>query len=100
MGMKLFVGSLGSEVGEAELREAFASYGTVLSATVIMDRETGRSKGFGFVEMGSQAEGMKAIEGLNGKSIAGRVATVNEARPKEENRSRRPFDNSGGRGRR
>ena len=65
-----------------------------------MDRETGRYKGFSFVEMGSQAEGMKAIEGLNGKSIAGRVATVNEARPKEENRSRRPFDNSGGRGRR
>lgn len=100
MSMKLFVGSLGSEVGEPELQEAFAACGTVLSAVVIMDRDTGRSKGFGFVEMSTQAEGMKAIQALNGQSIGGRVATVNEARPKEDNRSRRPFDNSAGRGRR
>ncbi len=98
MSMKLFVGSLGSDISGSELSEAFGRFGTVVSAVVIMDRDTGRSKGFGFVEMSSQAEALSAIQGLNGKEIGGRNVTVNEARPKEE-RPRRPFDNAG-RGRR
>jgi len=97
MSMKLFVGSLSDGIRESELKEAFLPFGTVVSATVIMDRDTGRSKGFGFVEFSSQSEALKAIEGLNGKPIGGRNVTVNEARPKED-RPRRSFDqNSRGR---
>lgn len=99
MSMKLFVGSLGYDVRDTDLQEAFSSFGTVLSANVIMDRDTGRSKGFGFVEMSSQSEGLAAIDGMNGQPIAGRPVAVNEARPKEDNR--RSFSGGGGgRGRR
>jgi RNA recognition motif-containing protein len=96
MSMKLFVGSLGYDVRNSDLEEAFAQFGTVLSANVIMDRDTGRSKGFGFVEMSSQNEGLAAIDGMNGQAIAGRTVAVNEARPKEDNR--RSFSGGGGGG--
>lgn len=100
MSMKLFVGSLGYDVRNSDLEEAFAQFGTVLSANVIMDRDTGRSKGFGFVEMSSQNEGLAAIDGMNGQAIAGRTVAVNEARPKEDNRRSFSGGGGGGRGRR
>jgi RNA recognition motif-containing protein len=83
MGSKLYVGNLGYEVSSHELEGLFAPHGTVRSAQVISDRETGRSKGFGFVEMGSDSEAQAAIAALNGKECSGRSMTVNEARPKE-----------------
>jgi RNA recognition motif-containing protein len=83
MGKKLYVGNLNYEVTDASLAELFAAHGTVQSAQVIMDRDTGRSKGFGFVEMGSDAEAQAAIAALNGSQQGGRSLTVNEARPKE-----------------
>ncbi len=83
MANKLFVGSLSFNVTDATLGEAFAQAGSVVSAKVIMDRMTGRSKGFGFVEMASQEEANKAIEMWNGKPIDGRPVVVNEARPME-----------------
>jgi RNA recognition motif-containing protein len=83
MGKKLYVGNLSYEVTDAALAELFAAHGTVQSAQVIMDRDTGRSKGFGFVEMGSDAEAQAAIAALNGSQQGGRSLTVNEARPKE-----------------
>ena len=83
MGKKLYVGNLGYGVGNHELEQLFAAHGTVRSAEVITDRATGRSKGFGFVEMGSDQEARAAIAALNGKEIDGRTVTVNEARPKE-----------------
>ena len=83
MGRKLYVGNLGYGVTDAELQEMFGAHGTVQSAQVIMDRDTGRSKGFGFVEMGSDQEAQAAIAALNGKESGGRTLTVNEARPKE-----------------
>jgi RNA recognition motif-containing protein len=83
MGKKLYVGNLSYEVTDAALSEMFAAHGTVQSAQVIMDRDTGRSKGFGFVEMGSDAEAQAAIAALNGTQQGGRTLTVNEARPKE-----------------
>ena len=83
MGNKLFVGGLSFNVTDQGLSEAFAQAGTVVSAKVIMDRMSGRSKGFGFVEMSSQEEANKAIELLNGKPIDGRNVVVNEARPME-----------------
>ncbi len=96
MATKLFVGSLSYSVNDDQLQDAFASCGTVVSAKVIMDRETGRSKGFGFVEMGSEDEAQKAIKEMNGKEVGGRAVTVSEARP-QENRERRSFsDNNGG----
>ncbi|MDH5526073.1 MAG: RNA-binding protein [Nitrospirota bacterium] len=82
--MNLFVGNLSYQTTDHELREAFESFGEVSSASVIMDRETGRSRGFGFVEMSDDAEGRAAIEGLNGKEVNGRPLTVNEARPRAE----------------
>ncbi len=82
--MNLYVGNLPFSVGDDELHSAFASFGTVASAKVIMDKLTGRSRGFGFVEMGSDDEGRAAINGLNGKSLAGREISVSEARPKAE----------------
>jgi RNA recognition motif-containing protein len=84
MGKKLYVGNLRYSVGDEELQNLFTPYGTVSSAQVVMDRETGRSKGFGFVEMGSDEEATAAITALNGKEIEGRAVTVNEARPKAE----------------
>lgn len=83
MGNKLYVGNLPYQVRDSDLEQAFAQYGAVNSAKVMMERETGRSKGFGFVEMGSDAEAQAAIEGMNGQSLGGRSIVVNEARPME-----------------
>jgi RNA recognition motif-containing protein len=83
MGKKLYVGNLTFGVTDSELQQMFAAHGTVQSAQVIMDRDTGRSKGFGFVEMGSDSEAQTAIQALNGQEVNGRALTVNEARPKE-----------------
>lgn len=84
MGKKLYVGNLAYKIGDSDLEQMFAAHGTVQSAQVIMDRDTGRSKGFGFVEMASDQEAQAAITALNGQEIEGRTLTVNEARPKEE----------------
>lgn len=84
MSKKLYVGNLSYSVNNSELESLFAPHGTVESANVIMDRETGRSKGFGFVEMGSDQQAQAAIAALHGKEISGRNLTVNEARPREE----------------
>ena len=84
MGRKLYVGNLAYGVSSSDLERMFEPYGTVQSAQVIMDRDTGRSKGFGFVEMGSDQEAQAAIAALNGKENGGRALTVNEARPREE----------------
>jgi len=84
MAKKLFVGSLPYSVTDQQLAELFAQAGTVESATVINDRMTGRSKGFGFVEMSSDEEANKAVSELNGKEMDGRAIVVNEARPREE----------------
>ncbi|MBS0444675.1 MAG: RNA-binding protein [Proteobacteria bacterium] len=84
MGNKLYVGNLSYSVRDDELLQAFSPYGTVTSAKVMMDRETGRSKGFGFVEMGSDAEAQSAINAMNGQPLDGRAIVVNEARPRED----------------
>ena len=84
MGKKLYVGNLAYGVSDSDLQHMFEPHGTVQSAQVIMDRDTGRSKGFGFVEMGSDAEAQAAITALNGTEVDGRALTVNEARPKPE----------------
>lgn len=84
MGQKLYVGNLAYSVGDTELQQLFEAHGTVVSAKVIMDRESGRSKGFGFVEMGSEQEAQSAITAMNGKQVGERALTVNEARPKTE----------------
>jgi RNA recognition motif-containing protein len=86
----LYVGNLSYDVTDSQLEQLCAQYGTVQSAQVIMDRDTGRSKGFGFVEMGSDQEAQAAIAGLNGQMSGGRSLTVNEAKPRE--------DRGGGRG--
>jgi RNA recognition motif-containing protein len=78
--MKLYVGNLNYATNDDDLRSAFEAYGDVVEAIVISDRETNRSRGFGFVEMPDQAEAQSAIQGLNGKELAGRTLTVNEAR--------------------
>jgi RNA recognition motif-containing protein len=83
MGRKLYVGNLAYGIGDSDLQQMFGAHGTVQSAQVIMDRDTGRSKGFGFVEMGSDQEAQAAIAALNGQDVNGRNLTVNEARPKE-----------------
>jgi RNA recognition motif-containing protein len=90
MGKKVYVGNLTYDVTDSALEQLFAPHGTVQSAQVIMDRDTGRSKGFGFVEMGSDQEAQAAIAALNGKVVGGRSLTVNEAKPRE--------DRGGGRG--
>ena len=82
--MKLYVGNLSYSAGETELRDLFSAYGAVDSVAVITDRDTGRSKGFGFVEFTNDAEAQAAIAGLNGKEISGRALTVSPARPKSE----------------
>ena len=83
MGNKLYVGNLPYSVRDGDLEQAFGAFGAVTSAKVMMERDTGRSKGFGFVEMGSDAEAQAAIEGMNGQSLGGRNVVVNEARPME-----------------
>jgi RNA recognition motif-containing protein len=94
MGKKLYVGNLSYDVTDSALEQLFAAYGTVQSAQVIMDRDTGRSKGFGFVEMSSDQEAQAAIAALSGKESGGRSLTVNEARPRED----RGGGGGGGRG--
>ena len=84
MGKKLYVGNLAYGVTDSDLQQLFEAHGTVQSAQVIMDRDTGRSKGFGFVEIGNDQEAQAAIQALNGHEIDGRALTVNEARPKPE----------------
>jgi RNA recognition motif-containing protein len=84
MGKKLYVGNLTYGTTDSDLQTMFGAHGTVQSAQVIMDRDTGRSKGFGFVEMGSDAEAQSAINGMNGQALDGRAVVVNEARPREE----------------
>jgi len=84
VGNKLYVGNLAYSVRDDSLLQAFSQFGTVTSAKVMMDRETGRSKGFGFVEMGTDPEAQAAINGMNGQPIDGRAIVVNEARPREE----------------
>lgn len=100
MGNKLYVGNLAYSVRDEDLNEAFSRFGQVSSAKVMMDRETGRSKGFGFVEMGSDADAQSAINGLNGQAISGRAVVVNEARPREERPGgfRSPYGGGGGGG--
>ena len=82
--MNIYVGNLSYSLSESELQDAFAEFGEVSSAKILSDRETGRSRGFGFVEMPNQAEGDAAVEQLNGKDVGGRALRVNEARPREE----------------
>ena len=84
MGSKLYVGNLSYDVNSSDLEQLFAQYGTVQSAEVISDRDTGRSKGFGFVQMGSDQEAQAAIAALNGQQQDGRALTVNEAKPRED----------------
>jgi len=97
MAKKLYVGGLPYSATEDSLKEMFAQAGTVESATIIMDKMSGRSKGFGFVEMSTEEEAKKGIELWNGKEMEGRTLTVAEARPMEE-RPRRDFNRGGGRG--
>lgn len=81
--MNIYVGNLSYQMSEGELRDAFGAFGDVSSVKILMDRETGRSRGFGFVEMPNQGEGEAAISNLNGKDLGGRALRVNEARPRE-----------------
>jgi cold-inducible RNA-binding protein len=94
---KLYVGNLPYNVTDADLEQMLGQYGQVLSAVVIQDRMTGRSKGFGFVEMEDAGEADAAIEALNGKDVEGRALTVNEARPRTENRDGGGGGGGGGR---
>ena len=96
MSTKLFVGNLSFNTTENDLNDAFAAHGTVVEANLMMDRTTGRPRGFGFITMSTPEEAQKAIEALNGKSVDGRALTVNVARPREE----RPAGGGGGGGRR
>ena len=100
MGSKLYVGNLAFDVGDADLQEMFAAHGSVRSAQVIMDRDSGRSKGFGFVEMSGDSEAAAAISALNGRDFRGRALTVNEAKPREDRGGDRSYGNSGGSSRR
>jgi cold-inducible RNA-binding protein len=92
MSAKLFVGNLSFNITENDLQDAFAAHGTVIEANLMMDRATGRPRGFAFVTMGSPEEAQKAIAALNGKELGGRALTVNVARPREE----RPAGGGGG----
>jgi cold-inducible RNA-binding protein len=100
MGNKLYVGNLPYSVRDEDLQQSFGQFGAVTSAKVMMERDTGRSKGFGFVEMGSDAEAQAAISGMNGQSLGGRSVVVNEARPMEARppRSGGGFGGGGGGG--
>ena len=93
MGNKLYVGNLPYSVRDGDLEQAFGQFGAVTSAKVMMERDTGRSKGFGFVEMGSEAEAQAAFNGMNGQPLGGRSVVVNEARPME---ARPPRSGGGG----
>jgi hypothetical protein len=95
MGKKLYVGNLAYSVRDNDLEQAFGEFGSIVSAKVMMERDTGRSKGFGFVEMGTDAEALAAVEAMNGHSLQGRALTVNEARPME---ARPPRTGGGGYG--
>ena len=95
MSMKLYVGNLAFQTSSQELQQLFAQAGTVESANIVEDRDTGRSRGFGFVEMASREEGEAAIQQFNGKELNGRALTVNEARPREDRGNR---GGGGGRG--
>ena len=95
MGNKLYVGNLPYSVRDSDLEQSFGQFGSVTSAKVMMERDTGRSKGFGFVEMGSDAEALAAVEGMNGAPLGGRSLVVNEARPME---ARPPRTGGGGYG--
>ena len=98
MGNKLYVGNLPYSVRDSDLEQAFGQFGAVTSAKVMMERDTGRSKGFGFVEMGSDAEAQAAINGMNGQPLGGRSIVVNEARPMEPRPPRSGGFGSGGGG--
>jgi len=97
MGKKLYVGNLAYSISDSDLQRMFEKHGTVQSAQVIIDRDTGRSKGFGFVEMGSDQEAQAAITALHGQEVEGRSLTVNEARPKTEGGGGRGGGGGGGR---
>ena len=97
--MNIYVGNLSYEVTEEDLKEAFEVFGEVESVKVLKDTYSGRSKGFGFVEMASNAEAQAAIDGLNDKELKGRTLTVNKARPRTENRGRGGFNSGRGGGR-
>ena len=99
MGNKLYVGNLPYSVRDNDLEQAFSAFGSVTSAKVMMERDTGRSKGFGFVEMGSDAEAQAAINGMNGQPLGGRAIVVNEARPMEARPPRSGGFGGGGGGR-
>src|SRR3954454_21319250 len=98
MGNKLYVGNLPYSVRDRDLEQAFGQYGSVTSAKVMMERDTGRSKGFGVVEMGSEAEAQAALSGLNGQPIGGRDLVVNEARPMESRPRTGGYGGGGGGG--
>jgi RNA recognition motif-containing protein len=98
MGSKLYVGNLSYETTSSELEQLFGQHGTVQSAEVIQDRDTNRSKGFGFVQMGSDQEAQGAITALNGQQQAGRALTVNEAKPREDRGGSRVGGSYGGAG--
>ena len=98
--MNIYVGNLSFDTNETQLQAAFASYGAVSTARIATDRDTGRPRGFGFVEMASQQEAQAAIAGLNGSELQGRTLTVNEAKPREDRGagSRGGYSSGGGRG--
>ena len=96
MGKKLYVGNLSYDISNSDLQQTFAAHGTVVSAQVITERETGRSKGFGFVEMGTSEEGQAAIQALHDQEVNGRKLTVNEARPREDRGGRGGYGGGGG----
>jgi len=98
MSIKLYVGNLSFNTTNEDLHQLFSQAGTVESANVVEDRDTGRSRGFGFVEMASREEGEAAIQQLNGKEFGGRALTVNEARPREDRGGRGGFGGGGNRG--
>ena len=98
MSMKLYVGNLSFQTSSYDLEQLFAGVGTVESASVVEDRETGRSRGFGFVEMASKEDGEKAIEEFNGKEVNGREIKVNEAKPREDRGGRGGYNGGGHRG--
>ena len=98
MSMKLYVGNLSFQTSSFELEELFGGFGQVESATVVEDRETGRSRGFGFVEMATAEDAEKAIAELNGQPFAGRDLKVSEAKPREDNRGRGAYNGGGGYG--
>ena len=100
MGAKLFVGNLSFDVANSDLEEMFAAHGSVRSAQIITDRDTGRSKGFGFVEMSADGEATAAISALNGRDFKGRALTVNEAKPREDRGGNRSYGDGGNSSRR